>query len=83
MRKVYITEQKELKAKLEIIDMMKAQVDKGKMRAQEFEGDLNKANKGMQLLMNNKWRPSFPASHFLPSFSLLILYRRTRFATVR
>ena len=37
---------KELKAKMEVIDMMKAQMDKGKTRTQEIEGDLSKANKG-------------------------------------
>lgn len=33
---------------MEVIDMMKAQLDKSKARAQEIEGQLNKANKGMK-----------------------------------
>ena len=36
----------ELRAKMEVIDMMKAQIDKNKSRAQEVEVELNKANKG-------------------------------------
>lgn len=31
---------------MEVIDMMKAQMDKNKSRSQEIEGELNKANKG-------------------------------------
>lgn len=35
---------------MEVIDMMKAQMDKSKTRTQEIEGGLNKANKGIHFI---------------------------------